>query len=168
MSQQKTDLIAAMLERSRRMTLDTAHAVPESARLLQLREGKATPLWLLGHMANTINTVILRWLLDEPSQLSPEEVKLFAPGVAGGAPPSTDPSLYPSWDAVVSRYEEVMERAIKGVRGMHDDDLPKPLPDAASDRFRQRFPTIGDALQQMVHHDAYHCGQLGMLAKLGA
>lgn len=165
MASSKVGLYAAMLDKAKSDTLTTLGRVPESMRLRQIREGGATPLWLVGHLANTINTIVLRWILRAPSCFSREESMLFAPDFAGGTPPSADAGMYPPWDEVVAKYEEVMSQAIEGLKALDDDALDQPLHDKVPEMFRQLFPTVEATLMQMVSHDAYHRGQVGLLSK---
>lgn len=165
MASPKVDLYAAMLEKAKSDTLASLGGVPESLRLRQIRAGGATPLWLAGHLANTINTVILRWILREPSCLSREESMMFAPDFAGGTPPSSDASQYPAWDAVLEKYNEVMSKAVAGVKTLDDAALDEALNEKIPDVFRSRFLTVDATLMQMVSHDAYHRGQVGLLGK---
>jgi hypothetical protein len=166
MSNPKIELLTAMLKKAHTETLAAAARVPEQNRMLHLQEGKATPLWLMGHLANTVNTIVLRWTLEQEGYFDRDLSRVFSPDFAKGTPPSTDASLYPSWDEVVALYDTVMTTAIAGMEQLSDDDLPKPLPGKMLDAMRAFFSSIEVALCQMVHHDAYHRGQIGMLAKL--
>lgn len=162
----KIDLLVAQMEKARRDTLAAAGNVPVEARLRQLQEGKATPLWLLGHLANTVNTVVLRWIFLQESILTREQAKAFSPDFAMGLPPSTDASQYPTWDEVVALYDTAMTRAIDGMRELDEGQLPEALPGKLPDPLRAFFSSIETTLMQMVSHDAYHRGQIGMLAAL--
>jgi len=167
MAEPKIEVLAEQLEKAQKETLHVAEGVPEGARLKQLQEGKATPLWLIGHLANTINSVVLRWMLDTDHVLTKEQTKLFGPDFAGGTPPATDAAIYPPWEEVVGRYDSAMRRAVQGVRDMRDDDLPRPLKGNVPDAMRQFFSSNQVTLYQMVQHDAYHRGQISLLSKLG-
>lgn len=166
MANPKIELLVVLLDKGRKDTLAAAAKVPEDKRLFQLQEGKATPLWLLGHLANTVNTIVLRWTLEEEGLLTKEQAKLFAPDFARGTPPSSDPAMYPTWEETLDLYDRVMQQAISGISKFSDDDLPKPLPGRMLDQMRAFFSSIEVSLNQMVHHDAYHRGQIGMLAAL--
>lgn len=165
MANAKMSVYAALLEKAREETLAAAGAVAEDRRLFQLGEGKATPLWLIGHLANTVNVVLRVWTLQRESLLGREQSMRFAPDFAGGAPPSADPAAYPPWDEVVGLYDRAMADAIEGVRGLDDALLPEPLPGRMPDALRGFFTTVEFTLGRMVAHDAYHRGQIAMLAK---
>jgi len=167
MSNPRTQVYIELLADARDRTLRTAEAVPEGCRLHQLKEGKATPLWLVGHLANTINTIVVRWMVEGESAMDKETSMLFAPDFAGGKPPSTNPEDYPAWDDVLALYNTAMTRAVEGLAGISDEELPGPLKGRVPDPMRQVFKSVEFSLQQMVHHDAYHRGQLGLLSSLG-
>jgi hypothetical protein len=166
MSNPKVELLVQMLESAREQTLKTAGSVPESNRLLQLQEGKATPLWLVGHLANTLNTIVLRWMIEGEGIFTREQSKRFSPDFAAGDPPSTDSSKYPPWEEVVGLYRTAMDKAIAGARALTDAELAKPLKGKVPPPLDQFFSSNGTSLMIMINHDAYHRGQIGLLAKL--
>jgi len=158
-------LYQAMLEKAQRDTLQVASGIPEGRRYHQFRSGGATPIWLVGHLASTINSVVLRWMFRAPSQFNREESLIFAPDFAGGTPPTSDPAAYPPWEAVLEKYATVLEQAREALGALPDDALEQSMGDHVPEFFRQRFPTTGATLMQMVSHDAYHRGQMAMLGK---
>jgi hypothetical protein len=166
MGRTKIDLLREQLESARVETLATASRVPAAAELYQLGEGRPTPLWLIGHLANTTNTLILRWTLRGENLVSKEFSKLFAPDFGGGEPPTTDAAKYPSFAEVVQTYDTVMQAAIAGLGAVDDDILANPIPVPLPEPIREKFPNIGKTLQRAVAHDAYHRGQIGMLSKV--
>jgi len=166
MSGVKIDLMVEMLKMCRNMTLDAAKKMPEDKRLKQLKEGKATPLWLLGHMANTFNTVFLIWSMEKESMLSKELSMKFAPDFVGGTPPTTNADDYPAWDDVVALYEKAITEAIDAAKTLTDEDWDKPLPGGIPEPLREFFSSIGRVLEIMVMHDSHHRGQIGMIANL--
>ena len=44
-------------------TVKIAEGVPESNRFRQVADGKAHPLWLMGHLAMTMDLLIGTWML---------------------------------------------------------------------------------------------------------
>lgn len=166
MENPQLSVLIELLKQARTQTLKAAQGVPESHRFKQLQEGKATPLWLLGHLSRTMDRVILEYMLQESQVLSDEDRQRFAPSMAGGPPPTTNPEDYPSWDEVVTLYENATAQAIEKLSVLADTDLDKPLPGDMTPAYRELFPTIGAALQRVINHDAYHRGQMGLLGKL--
>ncbi len=166
MEQTRIRLLVALFKASRDETVKIVGSVPESHRFKQLAPGKATPTWLLGHLARTVDRLILEWTLQEPPVFQPEVGQLFAPEHAGGVAPTTNPDDYPDWDTLLANYVTCTDRAIDGLKQLSDDDLDKPLPGDMPDAYRERFPTILSILRLLGNHDAYHRGQMGLLAKL--
>lgn len=162
----RTGLYVELLDFARQETLKLCATVPPEKHLFQLREGKATPLWLLGHLANTVNTIGLRWMLNQESLVSKELGLVFAPDFAGGTPPSNDASLYPSWEEVVQLYDRVMTQTVAGARTMADSELPDPVHEKLPERLIALFPNKGVAFMRLASHDAYHRGQIGLLSKI--
>ena len=166
MNNTNVSVLIELLKQARSQTLSMAQSVPETHRFKQLQAEKATPIWLLGHIARTMDRVILEWILEVPHVLSDDLRQRFAPSMVGGTPPTTDPEDYPSWDEVVALYDTVTTRAIEGLPVITDSDLDKALPGDLPPNYRELFPTIGAALQRVINHDAYHRGQMGLLGKL--
>lgn len=162
----KIELLVEQLSFCREQTLKTASGVPEANRLLQLRPAKAHPLWLVGHLANTANVIMLQWVLNGDSVTPKGFGKMFAPDFGGGAPVTPNAADYPSWDEVIATYDKTFGTAIELAKKLADDDLPKPLPGRIPDPLRQHFSSIGKSLNIMVLHDSYHRGQIGLLAAL--
>lgn len=166
MENPQLSVLIELLKQARTQTLKAAQGVPESHRFKQLQAGKATPLWLLGHITRTVDRVIIEWMLEQPYLLSDDLRQLFAPSMVGGTPPTANPEDYPAWDEVVALYETITARAIEGLPALADSDLDRPLPGDLPPSYRELFPTIGAALQRVINHDAYHRGQMGLLGKL--
>ena len=167
MSRTKVEVYIEQMDFARQETIKAANAVPESARLYQPAPGRPTPLWLLGHLGNSVNTVIIRYAVQGESAFPKEWAKVFAPDFTGGTPPSTDASMYPPYDEVIALYDNAMQKAAAALGTLTDEDLGKPLPANLPDAIRAFFPTIGATLNRMIGHDAYHRGQMALLGKLG-
>ena len=131
MSNPRLNLYIDLLEAARKHTLQIADGVPEANRLKQLQEGKATPLWLLGHLANTINTLVVVYTLQQESLLSREKSILFAPDFVGGKAPSSNADEYPAWEDVIALYNEVFDKALAGLKALDDSVLDNPLTSAS-------------------------------------
>lgn len=166
MSGSQITLLQEQLTMCRDQTLKVAEAVPASHRFKQLQEGKAHPAWLVGHLTNTVNTVVIRWTLGKRLELPEGFAKRFAPDFAGGHPITGNAEIYDPWDDLLGHYERVSTTAIAGIGSLTDDDLPRPLPGNVPEQLRGFFSSIGRSLSIMVSHDSYHRGQIGMLSKL--
>ena len=159
-------LLIDLLNQARTQTVATANGIPESHRFKQLAPGKATPTWLLGHLARSADRILIEWTLEHWSVVGERVGEKFAPAHAGGIAPTTNPDDYPQWDSILAMYETVMGNAVEGLAALADADLEKPLPAFLPPEYRDRFPNIGAAIKMVISHDAYHRGQMGLLGKL--
>lgn len=166
MSRIKVAFIQEQLEFALVETKRVAEAVPVEARLYQPGEGRPTVLWLLGHLGNTMNSVVIRWCLGAEHAFPKDLMRFFAPDFAGGEPPCSDASKYPPFEDVVKLYETAMRAAISGLDALNDEDLDRELSTKLPEPIRAFFPTVGKSLQRMISHDGYHRGQMGLLGKL--
>lgn len=166
MSRIKVAFIQEQLEFALAETTRVAEAVSVEARLYQPGEGRPTVLWLLGHLGNTMNSVVIRWCLGAEHAFPKEHMRLFAPDFAGGDAPCTDASKYPAFEEVVKLYTAAMRAAISGLDALSDEDLDKELSAKLPEPIRAFFPTVGKSLQRMISHDGYHRGQMAMLGKI--
>jgi len=166
MSHPQIELIQQQLTMCQADTLRVAASVPESDRFRSLKDGKAHPAWLIGHLANTVDTVVNQWMLLEERRLPKGHGRMFAPDFAGGLPITPDPANYPAWDEIVALYNQVMTVAIDGIGELPELLLPEPLRGDVPDSMRNFFSSSGKTLNIMVLHDSYHRGQIGMLSKL--
>ncbi|MCC6486446.1 MAG: DinB family protein [Candidatus Hydrogenedentes bacterium] len=168
MSNHKLDLVIEQLTICKGETLRIAGGVAEADRFRQLKEGKAHPAWLVGHLTSSADTIVLGWMLERESSLPKGFRKQFAPDFAGGLPITPKPEDYPAWDEVLGLYDEMMGKVITGIGGLEDGDFPSPLKGNIPDSLRGFFSSVGQTLNIMVLHDSYHRGQIGMLSKLNS
>jgi hypothetical protein len=123
-------------------------------------------MWLVGHLTNTLNTVILQWTLGQESQLTREFGKKFAPDFANGDPITANAADYPAWDEVIGLYGKIGAFVGDQIKTLQDTDLPLPLKGSIPEARRDFFKTNQIALGRMIGHDAYHRGQIGLLSKI--
>lgn len=168
MSNPKIELFSELLETCITETAKVAGGVREQDRLLQLKDGKAHPLWLVGHLTNTLNTIVLQWVLGAESALPRAYGRTFAPDFAKGAPITKNPADYPGWDEVLEYHQKIGAQCVEGIKTLQDADLSQPLKGPVPDSRRDSFKTNQIALTRMINHDNYHRGQIGLLSKLNA
>jgi len=166
MSNTKIQLYIEMLESARKQTIQVAGGVPEGKRFKQLQAGKSTPAWLVGHLANTMNILVVRYILNGEAVLTKEQSLIFAPDFAGGKAPTENEDEYPAWDDILGLYNTAFDRALAGLASLKDDDLGQALSGELPERIRAHFSSIEVTLAFMISHDAYHRGQIGLLSKL--
>ena len=139
-------------------------ACPEGRRLYQLGEGKATPLWLIGHLSNTTDFIGGTLGLGLEGIVPKEWREKFLPTSFGGNPITANAGDYPSWDEVVDLYGRVMTRYTEALAGLNDDDLAGPTKGEVPDALKEMLSTIQDTITLNLVHDGHHRGQLALLA----
>ena len=147
-------------------TLSDAANVPIEKRLVQLKEHKAHPLWLIGHLTNTLNMVCLHWSLGKDPVLPKEWGKMFAPDFAKGDPVVSDGSKYPAWDDVVVQYQSLSNQALEAIGTLTDADLESPARGPMPEMLKRHFSSLEAMIIMLIEHDAHHRGQMALLAKL--
>lgn len=162
----KAEVYADFFEQMINATIAAAENVPESHHFRVVQEGKAHPLWSIGHMANTNNRLVHQWCCGGESMLPENYSKRFSPDFAGGDPITANADDYPSWDEVVENYAKVSKACVQGIRGLDDAVLAGELRGDAPDRLKERFKSVEYTLRSMAGHDAYHRGQMNALAAL--
>jgi len=166
MSNAKTELLAVQFKGAIDATVKAAAAVPENVRLTQLKEGKAHPLWLVGHLSQALDLIVNQWILAGEGQLPAESHPKFAPDIMGGVPITANGDDYPSWDDTVANYEAIGAKAVELISALGDDELGSDLKGDIPDAARSFFGNVGESLATMLQHDAYHRGQLNMIVSL--
>lgn len=166
MSSIQTQLLADLYRESFQRTLDLAPKVPEQARLLQLKEGKNHPLWLIGHLANTIEVVGNHWALGLDYTFGKQFGFLFAPDFAGGREVTAEAEVYPGWDEVVAAYREASERYLENLVKVTDEELPEKPRNPVRGGLEKHFSSIEVIAHTMIFHDNHHRGQISMMANL--
>lgn len=164
MSKAKVEVFLELLEISKRETLKTAGRVPVERRYKQAGEGKAHPLWLLGHLANTVDVVGSVWAFGQQRVLPKGYGLKFAPDFAGGEPVTANPSAYPNWDEILSLYEAAFDQFLERCRTLEDSDLPKEGRGRIPEELKGHFSTIGTILRILTLHESHHRGQMSLLA----
>ncbi|MEM9418177.1 MAG: DinB family protein [Planctomycetota bacterium] len=140
--------------------LDYAHRLVEGLDDTQANEapvdGMNTPRWIIGHLAQTADQVGLGWVL-EMERTIPEWDAWFDLGTLPGHLTADQPSLADAIDHLDRLHAVVSERVLASSPAFFE----RSLHDVAPERFRKRFPTVGNALAHiMLSHEMQHLGQL--------
>lgn len=139
-------------------------ACPENRRFHQIAEGKATPLWLAGHLANTTNFLGAMIGLGQESDIPKDWGAIFSPSQFGGKPITTTPGDYPAWDEVVEAYTRVMGNYAKAVADLKDAEIPGDCKGTVPDPLKSMIPNLQSSIIVNIVHDGHHRGQLALLA----
>jgi hypothetical protein len=166
MSSSRAEIYAELYTSAVVSTVKAAEEVPESNRFRQTADGKAHPLWLLGHLTATMDLLVNSWMLGLEMTMPPAWGTTFGPTEFGGAPITADPSDYPAWDDILKQYKVSGASAAKKIATLSDDDMQQyalgPMP---KDMY-ELFGTLLTSIPDDAIHDAYHRGQMTLLGKL--
>lgn len=166
MAKEKVEQLAASYEHALDETRKVLEKVTGDKRIKQVQPGKAHPTWLLGHLAFSTDTITNYMCLASAPQLPQTYMQKFAPAVMGGPPVTANASDYPSWDELAANYEKVMGKAIELIKALDDSELAGGAKTKTPPAYADFFKVLGGTLGHMADHDAYHRGQIGLLAAL--
>jgi hypothetical protein len=166
MSRSKIEVYEELYKTAFAETAKAAGNVPADKRMQQTKDGKAHPLWLLGHLAFATDAILNSVLLGGEMALPGQYRKMFAPDMIGGAPVTTDTSAYPAWDDIVAQYGKVSANALELLKGAQDSDLAGGMKGNAPPGREEFFKSFEGVLNRLLQHDAYHRGQMNLLAKM--
>lgn len=166
MSNPRAEVYAEMLDLAVKTTATAAEGIAEDMRMSQVKEGKGHPLWFLGHSAFALNQIVNVWALGGEPVIPMEYGVSFQPKQAGGGPITTDASKYPAWNEVLENYKKAGAACVEGIKGLSDDELPGDLKGDVPEAFKNFFGNLDATLKSMIAHDAYHRGQMTLLASL--
>ena len=156
--------ISRLIKATGDQTATVVEKCPEAKRLAQPGENKATPLWLIGHLANVGDYLGNVLGLGMESMLPGDWRKKFNPSQFGGTPITANAADYPSWDEVAETYGKVMTRLAEGVAALSDDDLTGPAKGKVPEQLQSAMKTIENAITICLLHDSHHRGQIALLA----
>ncbi len=166
MSQEAVLGFHQLLEMCKKSTLRNCEGVKPEDRFRQLKEGKAHPLWLLGHLANTIDVVGNLWTYNQPPVVAKKYKFKFAPDFAGGDPITAEPDNYPPWEELLEDYSTAFDSFLEKVKQTQDQELPEDPRGPVREDKKDFFNSIGKNIQVMILHDTHHSGQVSMISKL--
>ena len=166
MASARAEWFAELWDEAGTATLKAVEELAEGKRFSVAQEGKAHPLWLVGHIATVNNLLVGVWCCENENGIAKEFRSQFMPEALGGDPIVTDPAKYPSWDAVVQQYKKVAEACSAGIRELSDAELNGALRGGAPDDMNERFGPVGKMIRGMVGHESHHRGQLLLLGAL--
>jgi hypothetical protein len=115
-------------------------------------------MWNVGHIAfSDANLHYVMFGGDNP-------LADWKPLFAGGAEPSDDASIYPSYDEVLEQLAKMHARNTKRFSELTDADLADTSANSP-EGFEQIFGTIGSCLTVTGLHPMHHRGQLAVIRK---
>jgi hypothetical protein len=163
-SQPVAQTLSMLLNIQLGQTSNSIKACPENRRFHQVGPGKATPIWLVGHLANSANFLGMLIGLGQKSDFPKDWSPRFTPGMFGGLPITTNPGDYPAWDEVVEAYKRVMGNYVKAVGELKDAEIPGPCRGKVPPPLAGMLPDLQASICVNIVHDGHHRGQLALLA----
>lgn len=156
--------LSTLLTVQKEQTAKVIKGCPENRRFHQVARGKATPIWLMGHLANSANflgrVIGLGMASDFPREWGPG----FTPKAFGGKDITTDPGDYPAWEEVAEAYSRVMADYAAAVAQLKDAELPGACKGKVPPPLASMFPNLQASIFLNIVHDGHHRGQLALLA----
>lgn len=168
MSDPRAEIYAGELQSCINATVKLAESIPPEHRFVQAKPDGAHPAWLLGHLANTLDTVVLPWALNAERILSKGFGRRFAPQFVGGDPITGNTDDYPPWDDILAEYKKVGSACVDGIRALSTAELDGDLRGNAPDQFKEMLGNTEATIASMIRHDSHHRGQMALLATLKA
>jgi hypothetical protein len=152
---------AATMYKNIKMALRVAgdDMTPEQM-VFQAYPGGGHMLWFLGHLAWTLDAVVLQAFARQPSAIPADWPALFAAGTSA----VPDASKYPSAAELKKKLEELARAARALLEQIPDEKLVENIP--ASHPASRLFPTYDIFLSAMGFHKAYHAGQMAFLRRM--
>ena len=124
MSRAKIEVYEKLFATAFAATAKAAGEIAPEQRLRQAKDGKAHPLWLLGHLTFVTDAIVNSVVVGGEMTLPKQYQKMFAPGMIGGADISADAAQYPAWDAIVEKDKQVTVTTFGVWKRARDSDLP--------------------------------------------
>lgn len=166
MGTEKVNQIADMWAATIKATVAAAEKVPEDKRLKQLQDGKSHPTWLLGHLTFAASFPVLSVGLGSAPVVPMDWLQKFGPDFAGGLPIESDASKYPSWEEILDGYKKSGDAVVATIRELEDADIEGGAKGEVPEALKGMFEKLGDVLISFISHNAYHTGQMNLLAAL--
>jgi len=166
MANERIDMLATTYEGVINATLHAAGKIPAEKRMKQPQDGKAHPLWHMGHLAFAFDVITNTMALGgTPALPAPYSTK-FAPAFVGGEAITGNADDYPGWDEVVANYEKAGNSVVANIRALQDADLEGGAKGSPPEAMAEFFKVLGVTLDGMASHDSYHRGQMNLVAAL--
>jgi uncharacterized damage-inducible protein DinB len=126
--------------------------------LIQPQPGGNCMNWVVGHLVRTYNNNILPLLGQEPV-LAADILKSYERGSAELHNPSEALPL----DELLAAWDETTNRVDAGLAAVTPKALNRPAPFSPRNNSDE---TVRSLLSIVIFHQAYHCGQTGLLRRM--
>jgi uncharacterized damage-inducible protein DinB len=114
-------------------------------------------LWVMGHLAVSEASIVGRFIKGQEPAL-----KEWQPLFALGSQPTSDLSKYPAKSELLKKSQAVRQETLNLLGSLSEKDLDKPT---SVQQNQELFGTIGRCFVTMVHHQAFHIGQIAVVRR---
>ncbi len=128
-------------------------AIEDAPLTFPTSNGGCHPMWVLGHLT-LVEAMTHELLAGEPNPIA-EWGPLFGPGTV----PSADPSRYPAYQEVRSRYSQLRRRTLALLDSFTEEDLDTRVSNPPPG-LEAHFATYGKALLTLALHQMSHRSHL--------
>ena len=147
-----TDFIKLSLESSKGWIMGLAADI-QDAPLQRATAGGNHPMWCLGHLVYIEGNLVNGLCKGEENPVAD-----WADVFGIGTQPSDDASVYPPYEEVLAKLEEVRAGTMAYLDSISDDELDRPS--NAEGDMKEWFPTKGACLAAVSTHFGFHGGQI--------
>lgn len=144
-----------VIHRVLRMNLN---GITQEDSLIQPQPGGNCMNWVVGHLVRVYNNEILPLLGQEPV-FAADVLKRYERGSAELHNPSEALPL----DKLLAAWDETTNRVDAGLAAATPEVLNRPAPFSPR---KNPDETVGSLLTIVIFHQAYHCGQTGLLRRM--
>lgn len=162
----RAEIYANLYRTATEATVKAAEGVPEDKRLRQAGDGKAHPLWLLGHMTMSFDLLTNNWMLGLDMTMPQDWSVTFGPSQFGGKAITNSADDYPGWDEVLAAYKKSGAAAADKIGTLTDAELDGQAIGAMPDQFKETFGIMDKSIPGNAAHDTHHRGQMCLLGAL--
>jgi len=149
------DFIKSSIITSREMTMGLIMDLKDEPLAQPTVNGGNHALWILGHIACSESS-LLHGMIQGKETCPLEHLK---ENFAFKTQPTTDASVYPSFDSLLKDYEAARAETLAYLDTLSDADLDQPAP-GCPEEWKDFFGTVGQCFSMISMHPTMHYGQL--------
>lgn len=148
------ELLRYQIEISKQLTVGLLADMQDAPLTAPTPNGGNHPLWITGHLTYSEANLVHHIMLGETNPLL-DWKDLFG----RGSEPSTDESIYPSMEEVLTKWEEVRQHTLQILDGLSEEDFEKPSANPPAGR-EALFDTYAKVITLVGQHPLLHRGQV--------
>jgi hypothetical protein len=148
-----TEFIKNALDMSKDWVVGLVTDMKDAPTTFPTPKGGNHPLWVLGHLTFSEAHLVGEYIQGDANPLAHWQ-DIFGQG----SEPVADASRYPSFDEVLTKFQQTRAHTLKVLASLTDADLDKPS--RAPEEMRQYFGTVGACFAVVILHFTYHGGQV--------